>query len=671
MGILSFLGTAIGAGAGFLIGGPAGAKLGATLGGLGGSALTKKQPGLTVGGSFGGTAGTAGGPIVPGQITTPSLSFSNVGGNVGIRRTAPAFIPGQTTSLGPTQFGQTPSVTQGPEFGKFGGGFGTGARTFIESARPIGPTTGGVDPRLQEEQDLRQQAFELNPFLEAIKKNIDIQRGQVAGVQAGTEQLGQDVRAFREGFGIDEESLGTPAGNLQALSALARGLPLDALEQSGTDLQELAEQVGLTDVSQLREAIEQAKIDTGAPTTEAGISMLQQGIQQAQEVDVDFQSPLDQLRQAQSELDPGTADFNKLRENIANFRKNLEPEFNKSLQTSLQQIEDEKAIASGDLREQLSRRRIAGSSFAQDTLRRTEATFERREDQTRAEFFDKITIATSAAFGLEGEVLNTQIGQRLNAASQRAIFAAEEAGIIDTGIGRQLEKAGILAEGGDRLAQIGLLQSREDLNRATSLAQIASNEIDAEIKIAATQGQLAAMGADILSDAFSQRLAALQTSGNLSAQEATVLAQQSSLALQEAALTGQLFELEADVLRQQVANIGVSMGLNEQDSRNFGDRMAVIKEQQDILNQTTQRELEELRISGNIATAQMNTNAEIGKTNAELAILEAKARGESQAGFVDLFASAAPGILEFGRSLFGGSGSDSSRGIVEGGTGLF
>jgi len=191
------------------------------------------------------------------------------------------------------------------------------------------------------------------------------------------------------------------------------------------------------------------------------------------------------------------------------------------------------------------------------------------------------------------------------------------------------------------------------LNRATSLAQIASNEIDAEIKIAATEGQLAAMGADILSDAFSQRLAALQTSGNLTAQEASVLAQQSSLALQEAATTGQLFELEADILRQQVANIGVSMGLNEQDSRNFGDRMAVIKEQQDILNQTTQRELEELRISGNIANAQMSTNASIGATNAELAILEAKARGESQAGFVDLLAGAVPGIIDFGKSLFG------------------
>tara|TARA_R110000823_G_scaffold283977_1_gene402122 strand:+ start:287 stop:604 length:318 start_codon:yes stop_codon:yes gene_type:complete len=38
MGMISFLGTAVGAGAGFLVGGPAGAKIGAGIGGTIGSA---------------------------------------------------------------------------------------------------------------------------------------------------------------------------------------------------------------------------------------------------------------------------------------------------------------------------------------------------------------------------------------------------------------------------------------------------------------------------------------------------------------------------------------------------------------------------------------------------------------------------------------------------------
>lgn len=679
MGLLSFLGTAVGAGAGFLIGGPAGAKLGATLGGLGGSALTKKKPPASVIGGFGGTGTT--GSFAPTSIGTGSLNFSNRGGNVGITRTAPAFIPGQT-SLGPTQFGGSANIPGPSLMGGTALGTGTVPNIFSVGQRAttperITPTTSltptgatAVDPRLQEEQNLRQQTFELTPFLDSIKQNIEAQRGQVAGVQSGTEQLGADVQAFREGFGINAESLQTPAGQLNALSALAQGMPIEALEQTGADLLELAQEVGLTSVEELKAAVEAAQQETGAPTQQLGVSALQEGIQEARGISPDFSSPLDQLRQAQSELDPGTAEFDTLREDIKGFRENLAPGFNQARETALANIENERAIAAGDLREQLSRRRVAGSSFAADTLARTDAEFGRRKDQTEAEFFEKITTATNQAFGLEGDVLNTQVGQRLNAATQRAIFAAEEAGILEAGVGIQFEKAGLLAEGGDRLAQIGLLQSRADLEKATTLSQIAQNEIDAELKIAVTEGQLAGMGAQVLSDAFSQRLASLQTSGNLTAQEASVLATQSSLALAEAAQTGDLFKLEADILSRQAANIGLAMGLNEQESRDFGNRLALIKQQADILNQTTRRELDELGIAGNIANGIMNTNADIGKANAQLAIAEAKARGESQAGFASLFAEAAPGIIDFGKDLFSG-GSNSSSGIAGGGTGLF
>lgn len=672
MGLLSGIGSLIGGGLGFLVGGPAGAKLGATIGGLGGSALQKKPKPTMIQGGFGGGFGGSG-SFAPSSIGTGSLNFSNVGGNVGITRTAPAFIPGQ---IGPTQFTGGSANLPGPSL--LGGtALGTGTVPNFQAGSirrfggtPAGAAPAGIDPRLQEEQNLRQQTFELTPFLDSIKQNIEAQRGQVAGVQAGTEQLGADVQAFREGFGINAESLSTPAGQLNALSALAQGMPIEALEQSGADLLELAQEVGLTSVEELKAAVEAAQQDTGAPTQQLGVSALQEGIQEARGISPDFSSPLDQLRQAQDELDPGTAEFDTLREDIAAFRKDLAPGFNQARETALENIENERAIAAGDLREQLSRRRIAGSSFAQDTLDRTDAAFGRRRDETEAAFFEKITTATNQAFGLEGDVLNTQIGQRLAAAGQRAAFAAEEAGILDAGIGRQFQKAGLLTEGGDRLAQIGLLQSRADLEKATTLSEIASNEIDAELKIAVTEGQLAGMGAQVLSDAFSQRLASLQTSGNLTAQEASILATQSSLALAEAAQTGDLFRLEAGVLAQQAANIGVSMGLNQQDSQNFGNRLALIQQQTNILNQTTQRELQELGISGNIANGIMNTNADIGKANAQLAIAEAKARGESQAGFVDLFASAAPGIGKFVKGLFD-SGSDSSSGIAEGGTGLF
>lgn len=72
---------------------------------------------------------------------------------------------------------------------------------------------------------------------------------------------------------------------------------------------------------------------------------------------------------------------------IAGLRGRVAPGFSDLRTTRLQEIEDARKSAIGNLRENMARRRVQGSSFGQDALTRAELEFGRAKEATAAETF--------------------------------------------------------------------------------------------------------------------------------------------------------------------------------------------------------------------------------------------------------------------------------------------
>lgn len=79
--------------------------------------------------------------------------------------------------------------------------------------------------------------------------------------------------------------------------------------------------------------------------------------------------------------------FNNEADAIAGLRGRVAPGFSNLRTTRLQEIEDARKAAIGNLRENMARRRVQGSSFGQDALTRAELEFGRAKEATAAETF--------------------------------------------------------------------------------------------------------------------------------------------------------------------------------------------------------------------------------------------------------------------------------------------
>lgn len=86
---------------------------------------------------------------------------------------------------------------------------------------------------------------------------------------------------------------------------------------------------------------------------------------------------------------------------LAGQRAQVEPGFGELTRTRLAQIEDARRGAVGNLRENLQRRRVLGSSFGQDALTRAEAEFAGLREKTSAESFLQSLEMTNQLAGQE------------------------------------------------------------------------------------------------------------------------------------------------------------------------------------------------------------------------------------------------------------------------------
>lgn len=81
------------------------------------------------------------------------------------------------------------------------------------------------------------------------------------------------------------------------------------------------------------------------------------------------------------------ATFPKKAAELAALRREVRPGFGRLTTSRLSGIGDTRRRVVGDLKENLQRRRVLGSSFAQDTIARAEREFSREADRIRTESF--------------------------------------------------------------------------------------------------------------------------------------------------------------------------------------------------------------------------------------------------------------------------------------------
>lgn len=166
-----------------------------------------------------------------------------------------------------------------------------------------------------------------------------------------------------------------------------------------------------------------------------------------------------------------------LRSDIASLRESLTPGFGRLSEERQQAIKDARDEAVGNLRESLSRRRVLGSSFADDAVSRTELAFGREAGLAAAETFQQeallqgnLLALDSQALGQQSQLLALDIG--LNEQEARVFSQEMEAtriilSTVQTTINRQLQELGI---SGNIANGINAIIS--DALRSTTLAEI-------------------------------------------------------------------------------------------------------------------------------------------------------------------------------------------------------
>lgn len=106
--------------------------------------------------------------------------------------------------------------------------------------------------------------------------------------------------------------------------------------------------------------------------------------------------------------------FRSQADELQNLRGQVEPGFGRLTDARVNAIENRRRSAVGNLRENLSRRRVLGSSFAQDALARAESEFGQQEAETRAQSFLQELDVTRDLIGREFQARQNAVQTALN-----------------------------------------------------------------------------------------------------------------------------------------------------------------------------------------------------------------------------------------------------------------
>lgn len=113
---------------------------------------------------------------------------------------------------------------------------------------------------------------------------------------------------------------------------------------------------------------------------------------------------------------------------IADLRGRVRPGFGELTQARVQAIRNRRRRSVGNLRENLARRRVLGSSFGQDAISRAESEFAQREAEARAKSFLQEFEATQNLLGREFELRRSGFQTLLDDLNFQSDLAARLAG---------------------------------------------------------------------------------------------------------------------------------------------------------------------------------------------------------------------------------------------------
>lgn len=126
-----------------------------------------------------------------------------------------------------------------------------------------------------------------------------------------------------------------------------------------------------------------------------------------------------------------------MRDEFSGLQAQLAPGFGAITQAAITNLENRRRSAIGNLRENLQRRRVLGSSFASDALGRTEAEFAQQEAAIRAQAKMQEIGATEQLMARQVDLINQQAQARaseFNVQLQQLNLEAQLATQISTGV---------------------------------------------------------------------------------------------------------------------------------------------------------------------------------------------------------------------------------------------
>lgn len=193
--------------------------------------------------------------------------------------------------------------------------------------------------------------------------------------------------------------------------------------------------------------------------TEAGVSSLRQLASELAATRAGLPAIGTELAGTRGTLRGIRGGLSGLRGELSALRGEIRPGMSRLTESRLAGLEADRSRTVGNLREELARRRVAGSSFAAREISAVESEFARQEDLIRAESFLQELGAIQDLLGQEAGIFATEAG----IAGQEAGVLGQEAGLAGLNAEMIARQAGFEGEAA-QLQQIGTQMIAEFLN---------------------------------------------------------------------------------------------------------------------------------------------------------------------------------------------------------------
>ena len=179
--------------------------------------------------------------------------------------------------------------------------------------------------------------------------------------------------------------------------------------------------------------------------------------------------------------------FGELGGELAGVSDSIRPGFGRLTDSLVNQVRNERAAASGNLRENFAQRNLAGSSFATQEQRRLETDFSQREEAARAQAFQQEMAATAQIAQVRGQVLTGELG---SIDEQRAVLEETRQIINSAGNLLALDQQNIQQQASLVGMRLGLNQA-EAANYAQQMANI---QLEMNGRLSQIQTELSELG---------------------------------------------------------------------------------------------------------------------------------------------------------------------------------